>query len=91
MTDPKRLKVTKSAKKAELLDRTISERKFCSVCQYYYSEMFTCPICYGAEQERKRIIKLLEAWLADDYADFIDTLELIKDKQKAEESNETEN
>jgi len=57
MTDPKRQKVTKSAKKAELLDRTISERNFCSVCQYYYSEMFTCPICYGAELERDRIHK----------------------------------
>ena len=45
----------------------------------------------GIELERERIIELLEAWLADDYADFIDTLELIKDKQKAEESNETEN
>jgi hypothetical protein len=59
MTNPKRQKVTKSAKKAELLDRTISERKFCSVCQYYYSEMFTCPICYGAELERDRIHKAI--------------------------------
>ena len=59
MTDPKRQKVTKSAKKAELLDRTISERNFCSVCQYYYSEMFTCPICYGAELERDRIHKAI--------------------------------
>ena len=59
MTNPKRQKVTKSAKKAELLDRTTSERNFCSVCQYYYSEMFTCPICYGAELERESIIDYL--------------------------------
>ena len=59
MTEQERPKVTKSAKKAELLDRTISERKFCSVCQYYYSEMFTCPICYGAELERDRIHKAI--------------------------------
>jgi len=59
MTNPKRQKVTKSAKKAELLDRTTSERNFCSVCQYYYSEMFTCPICYGAELERDRIHKAI--------------------------------
>jgi len=60
MTNPKRQKVTKSAKKAELLDRTTSERNFCSVCQYYYSEMFTCPICYGAELERERITKVMK-------------------------------
>ena len=59
MTEQERPKVTKSAKKAELLDRTISERKFCSGCQYYYSEMFTCPICYGAELERDRIHKAI--------------------------------
>ena len=59
MTEQEQPKVTKSAKKAELLDRTTSERKFCSVCQYYYSEMFTCPICYGAELERDRIHKAI--------------------------------
>ena len=37
----------------------MSEKQFCSKCEYYYSEMFTCPICYGAEQERKR----RNAWL----------------------------
>ena len=59
MLEQERPKVTKSAKKSELLDRTTSERNFCSVCQYYYSEMFTCPICYGAELERDRIHKAI--------------------------------
>lgn len=60
MSDPRRLKVSNtSAKKSEVVDRTTSERKYCAIDQFYYSEMFTCPICYGAEQERERIIKLL--------------------------------
>ncbi len=37
----------------------MSEKQFCARCEYYYSEMFTCPICYGAEQEVLR----REAWL----------------------------
>lgn len=32
----------------------------------------------GQKMERERIIKLLEAWLDDDNADFGDTLTLIK-------------
>ena len=61
MSDPRRLEVSNtSAKKSEVVDRTLSERKYCAIDQFYYSEMFTCPICYGAEQERARIIKLLE-------------------------------
>lgn len=36
----------------------------------------------GIATERERIIKLLEAWLEDDDADFGDTLALIKGEQK---------
>lgn len=32
----------------------------------------------GERQERERIIKLLEAWLNDDNADFGETLAIIK-------------
>ena len=39
----------------------------------------TCQGCDKARKaERERIIKLLEAWVADDNADFDDTLALIK-------------
>ena len=47
-------------KKPEVADRTLNERKYCKPCDYYYSEMFTCPICYGEERERERIIKWIE-------------------------------
>ena len=33
-------------------------KKFCKKCEYYYSEMFTCPICYGEAKAEKRIIEL---------------------------------
>jgi hypothetical protein len=36
----------------------------------------------GAQQERERIIALLEAWVADDYGDFDKTLALIKGENK---------
>lgn len=36
----------------------------------------------GLEWEKARIIKLLEDWLNDDYADFGDTLKLIKGEAK---------
>lgn len=58
MSDHRQLHVI--GKKSEVADRTLNERKFCKPCDYYYSEMFTCPICYGADRERERIIKLLE-------------------------------
>lgn len=38
----------------------MSEKQFCSKCEYYFSEMFTCPICYGEQKATERIIKLLE-------------------------------
>lgn len=38
----------------------MSEKQFCPKCEYYYSEMFTCPICYGEQKATERIIKLLE-------------------------------
>lgn len=62
--DPRQLKVSDtSAKKSEVVDRTVSERKYCAIDQFYYSEMFTCPICYGVQLENERIIKLLESKL----------------------------
>lgn len=41
----------------------MSEKQFCPKCEYYYSEMFTCPICYGEQKATDRIIKLLEEHL----------------------------
>lgn len=58
MSDPRQAEVW--GKKPEVADRTLNERKYCKVCDYYYSEMFTCPICYGEDRGRERIIKLLE-------------------------------
>jgi hypothetical protein len=49
-------------KKPEVADRTLNERKYCKICDYYYSEMFTCPICYGERRAEERIVKLLENW-----------------------------
>lgn len=37
-------------------------KQFCAKCEYYYSEMFTCPICYGERKAEERIIKLLEGF-----------------------------
>jgi hypothetical protein len=54
------LPVARSAKKPKVKERTIAERKYCAIDQFYYSEMFTCPICYGADRERERIIEMLE-------------------------------
>jgi hypothetical protein len=53
------LPVARSAKKPKVKERTIAERKYCAVDQFYYSEMFTCPICYGADRELERIEQLL--------------------------------
>ena len=61
MSDPRRAEVW--GKKPEVADRTLNERKFCKPCDYYYSEMFTCPICYGEDRERERIVKLLEEYI----------------------------
>lgn len=69
MSDPSNLPVARSAKKAKVAERTIAERKYCAIDQYYYSEMFTCPICYGAKRERESIIKFLE-----DEADKFDAM-----------------
>ena len=59
MTDPKKQHVI--GKKPIVAERTLTERSFCEIDHYYYSEMFTCPICYGRDTENERIIKLLEA------------------------------
>jgi len=58
MNDPRQSDVW--GKKPEVADRTINERKYCKPCDYYYSEMYTCPICYGDDRATERIIKLLE-------------------------------
>jgi hypothetical protein len=66
MTDPRQAEVW--GKKPEVADRTLNERKYCKPCDYYYSEMFTCPICYGDDRAVERIIKMLEEqinWLLD--------------------------
>lgn len=54
--------IAKSAKKSKVAERTLAERKFCEIDQFYYSEMFTCPICYGADRERERILQAVELW-----------------------------
>ena len=63
LDNPREHPVARSAKKSAVAERTLAERKFCEIDQFYYSEMFTCPICYGADRERERIIKLLEEYL----------------------------
>jgi hypothetical protein len=49
--------------------------------------MAHCSFCEMSEEqaireERERIVALLEAWAADDDADFDDTLALIKGENK---------
>lgn len=58
MSDPRRAEVW--GKKPEVADRTLNERKFCKVCDYYYSEMFTCPICYGEARAIEKIVDIIE-------------------------------
>ena len=85
MSDPRRAEVW--GKKPEVADRTLNERKYCKLCDYYYSEMFTCPICYGEQRATERTIKLLEDLL--DKAENFETrrllimgIALIKGEQK---------
>lgn len=80
MTDPRELHVI--GKKSEVADRTLNERKYCAIDDYYYSEMFTCPICYGAERERKRITKLVEETLLIHTDQKFFLIRAIKDEQK---------
>ncbi len=54
------LPVARSAKKSKVKERTIAERKYCAVDQFYYSEMFTCPICYGEQRAIDRIVSIIE-------------------------------
>ena len=58
MSNPKKQHVI--GKKPIVAERTLTERSFCEIDQYYYSEMFTCPICYGREREQERIIALIK-------------------------------
>ena len=65
----------------------MSEKQFCPKCEYYFSEMFTCPICYGEQKATERIIRLLDGiydyppnW---DYDNPIDSvIALIKGENK---------
>jgi hypothetical protein len=63
MSDPRQSDVW--GKKPVVADRTTNERKYCKPCDYYYSEMYTCPICYGEARAVERIIELLEAGRRD--------------------------
>jgi endonuclease III len=51
-----------------------------TVDQYNERVAYTWKLATEAEQER--IVKLLEAWLDDDYGDFGNTLKLIKGETK---------
>lgn len=87
LDNPREQPVARSAKKSAVAERTLAERKFCEVDQFYYSEMFTCPICYGADRERERIIEIIERCprADDDYMILCDArhlIALIKGEQK---------
>jgi len=72
-------------KKPEVADRTINERKYCKPCDYYYSEMYTCPICYGDDRATERIIALLEEFIENsDLPEVVDRLEWFRDSIKGE-------
>lgn len=63
LDNPREQPVARSAKKSAVAERTLAERKYCEIDQFYYSEMFTCPICYGGDRERDRIISMLNGYL----------------------------
>jgi hypothetical protein len=74
-------RIANSAKKSVVAERTLAERKFCEIDQFYYSEMFTCPICYGANREQERIIKLLDDnWVEP--MEWLPLIALIKGEEK---------
>jgi len=78
----KELPVAKSAKKSEVTERTLAERKYCAIDQFYYSEMFTCPICYGADRERERVLQIIEDYRHKPSLTFNNLISLIKGEQK---------
>ena len=87
MSDPKKQHVI--GKKPIVAERTLTERSFCEIDQYYYSEMFTCPICYGRDTEQERIVELLESQIqqtntsnVDELAGLFAAKALIKGEQK---------
>ena len=80
MSDPRQAEVW--GKKPEVVDRTLNERKYCKVCDYYYSEMFTCPICYGADRERERILKIISDYRNKPTFAYANLIALIKGEQK---------
>jgi hypothetical protein len=68
-------------KKNEVAERPVNEKRFCKKCEYYYSEFFTCPICYGEKRAEERIIKLLEDnWVEP--MDWLSVIALIKGETK---------
>jgi hypothetical protein len=68
-------------KKNEVAERPVNEKRFCKKCEYYYSEFFTCPICYGEKRAEERIIKLLEDnWVEP--MDWLSVIALIKGENK---------
>jgi diphthamide biosynthesis methyltransferase len=77
MNDPRQSEVW--GKKPEVADRTVNERKYCKPCDYYYSEMYTCPICYGDDRATERIIKLLDARVTNLRKCLGDDCDCIKD------------
>lgn len=80
MSDPRQAEVW--GKKSEVADRTLNERKFCKLCDYYYSEMFTCPICYGADRERERILTIIANYRNKPSFGYANLISLIKGEQK---------
>ena len=87
MSDPRRAEVW--GKKPEVADRTLNERKYCKICDYYYSEMFTCPICFGEARAIEKIVDIIEnlAYIDEDGNEMIgefksDLIAAIKGVQK---------
>jgi recombinational DNA repair protein RecR len=84
VSDPRQAEVW--GKKSEVADRTLNERKFCKICEYYYSEMFTCPICYGVDREQERIIAIIDEFAENtDYPEVENTLTWLREVIKGEQ------
>jgi hypothetical protein len=88
MSDPRRQPVINtSAKKPKVTERTLAERKFCEIDQFYYSEMFTCPICYGVDREQERIIAIIDEFAENtDYPEVENTLTWLREVIKGEQN-----
>ena len=80
MSDPRQLDV--KGKKPVVAERTLAERKYCAIDQFYYSEMFTCPICYGVDRERERILKIINDYRNKPTFGYANLIALIEREQK---------